>query len=214
MFTGLVEDVGTIAGTARRRGGVSLSIACGLPLHEIATGDSIAVDGVCLTVTEITGNGFMVDVSPETARRSTLGNKPGGSTVNLERALRLTDRLGGHFVTGHIDGTGRLTMRKDAGDFTRMVYTAEAAILQYIVEKGSIAVDGVSLTVNEVSADSFAVTVIPHTLAATTLGGRNEGDAVNIENDLLGKYVEKFLGRQGRKPHEITRDFLEKYNFI
>jgi len=214
MFTGLIETVGTIARTARRGRGLILTIACRLPLNEISLGESIAVDGVCLTATGFTENGFLVDVSPETAKRSTLGSKTSGTAVNLERALRPTDRLGGHFVTGHIDGIARVSLREDTGDFTHLVFAAEATITKYIVEKGSVSVDGISLTVNEASPASFSVTVIPHTLEATTLGSRKEGDTVNIENDILGKYVEKFLAHSAKPSAAVTKEFLAKHNFI
>lgn len=212
MFTGLIEDVGKILRIAPRRSGMELSISCGLPTEEIKPGDSIAVDGACLTVTSIQGQGFSVDVSSETLQRTTLGKKRAGGRVNLERALRLGDRLGGHLVSGHIDGIAVLSAREQTGEFIRLVFSAPEQLLKYIIEKGSVAIDGISLTVNTVTGGVFSVMIIPHTLEKTTLTGKGPGDQVNIENDLIGKYVEKLMGKRDADGG-ITLDFLAKHNF-
>jgi len=212
VFTGLIEDVGKIQKIAPRRSSMELSISCGLPTAEIKPGDSIAVDGACLTVTSIQGQGFSVDVSPETLQRTTLGKRRAGDRVNLERALRLCDRLGGHLVSGHIDGLAVLSALEKSGEFTRLVFAAPENILKYIIEKGSVAVDGISLTVNTVTPREFSVMIIPHTLEKTTLAGKCPGDQVNIENDMIGKYVEKLMGKRDAEGG-ITLDFLAKHNF-
>ena len=191
---------------------MELFIGSGLPTAEIKLGDSIAVDGACLTVTGIQPQGFSVDVSPESLQRSTLGKKRAGDRVNLERALRLCDRLGGHLVSGHIDGLGVLSSREKSGEFIRLVFSAPEQLLKYIIEKGSVAVDGISLTVNTVTGRDFSVMIIPHTLEKTTLAGKGSGDQVNIENDLIGKYVEKLMGKRDAG-QGITLDFLAKHNF-
>jgi riboflavin synthase len=191
---------------------MELSISCGLPTDEIKPGDSIAVDGACLTVTSIQPQGFSVDVSSETLQRTTLGRKRAGDRVNLERALRLGDRLGGHLVSGHIDGLGVLGTREKSGEFIRLVFGAPEQLLKYIIEKGSVAIDGISLTVNSVTGRDFSVMIIPHTLEKTTLAGKGPGDQVNVENDLIGKYVEKLLGKRDADTG-ITLDFLAKHNF-
>ena len=191
---------------------MELFIGSGLPTAEIKLGDSIAVDGACLTVTDIQPQGFSVDVSPESLQRSTLGKKRAGDRVNLERALRLCDRLGGHLVSGHIDGLGVLSSREKSGEFIRLVFSAPEQLLKYIIEKGSVAVDGISLTVNTVTGRDFSVMIIPHTLEKTTLAGKGPGDQVNIENDLIGKYVEKLMGKRDADGG-ITLDFLAKHNF-
>lgn len=211
MFTGLIESVGEIKKATSQSGGLQLTIQSAIPRQEIVLGESIAVDGACLTVTGFIDRGFTVDVSPETLQRTTLGKKKTGDRVNLERALRLSDRLGGHLVTGHIDGIGTIRLIENKGDFTRIEFAAPENIVKYIIEKGCIAVDGISLTVNECSDKGFNVMIIPHTLAQTTLAGKKAGDQVNLENDIIGKYVEKFLSKGDNKG--ITKEFLEKFNF-
>ena len=213
MFTGLIEDIGNIQRIAPRRSGMELFIGSGLPTAEIKPGDSIAVDGACLTVTSVQGQGFSVDVSPESLERTTLGKRRAGDRVNLERALRLCDRLGGHLVSGHIDGLAVLGAREKSGEFTRLVFSAPEQLLKYIIEKGSVAVDGVSLTVNAVTGRDFSVMIIPHTLEQTTLAGKGPGDQANIENDIIGKYVEKLMAKRDVAPGGITLDFLAKHNF-
>ncbi len=214
MFTGLIEDIGTIAASAAQGDGLRLSISCAIPPEEIATGDSIAVDGVCLTVTGFFRSGITMDVSPESIKRTTLGRKKAGGRVNLERALRLSDRLGGHLVSGHIDDMAAVSSIVRSGSFIQMDFTAPENILKYIIEKGSVAIDGISLTVNGCSSRGFHVMIIPQTISGTTLQDRKTGDAVNIETDLIGKYVEKLCGGSRETKEPITRETLEKYGFI
>jgi riboflavin synthase len=194
MFTGLVEDVGVVARADRRSDALVLAIRPSrLPLGELRVGDSVCHDGACLTVTEVGRDTFGVLAGAETLARTTLGGLRIGKRINLERALRVGDRLGGHWVTGHIDGTGELAQRRDLGANLVLVVRAVPALLRYIVEKGSIAVAGVSLTVNAVDAETFAVAIIPHTAAQTTLGDLAIGDRVNLEVDILAKHVEKLM---------------------
>lgn len=196
MFTGIVTDIGRIAASSPHEGGVRLHIAsaalapAGDPFQ---LGESIAVAGVCLTVTAISEEGFHADVSAETLRLTTLGQRMVGDAVNLERALRAADRLGGHLVSGHVDGVGRLNMRHADGLSERFGFTVPEPLRRYVAVKGSITVDGVSLTVNAVDDDGFQVNLIPHTLAHTTLGSLRAGDAVNLEVDTVARYVERLL---------------------
>jgi riboflavin synthase len=195
MFTGLVEDVGTVARVDRRSDALVLAIRPKhIALEELAIGESICHDGACLTVTEKGRETFGVLAGAETLARTTLGGLRAGSRVNLERALRVGDRLGGHWVTGHVDGTGELVARRDLGANLVLGVRAAPALLRYIVEKGSIAIAGVSLTVNSVDAEGFAVAIIPHTREHTTLGALAIGDRVNLEVDILAKHVEKLIG--------------------
>jgi riboflavin synthase len=195
MFTGLVEDVGTVARADRRSDAFVLAVRPErIPLGELTVGESICHDGACLTVTEIGRDSFSVLAGAETLARTTLGNLRVGKRVNLERSLKVGDRLGGHWVTGHIDGTGELAARRDLGSNLVLVIRAVPALLRYIVEKGSIAIAGVSLTVNAVDAETFSVAIIPHTRDMTTLGDLSICDRVNLETDILAKHVEKLLG--------------------
>jgi riboflavin synthase len=199
MFTGLVEDLGTIVRADRRSDALVLAVRpARIPLGELAIGESVCHDGACLTVTEVGRDAFTVLAGAETLARTTLGALRVGSRVNLERSLRLGDRLGGHWVTGHIDGTGELAVRRDLGANlvlgVRPSSSNGAALLRLIVEKGSISLAGVSLTVNAVDAETFSVAIIPHTREATTLGALHLGDRVNLETDVLAKHVQKLLG--------------------
>jgi riboflavin synthase len=195
MFTGLVEDMGTVARADRRSDALVLAIKpATIPVGELTIGESVCHDGACLTVTDIGRDTFNVLAGAETLARTTLGNLRVGKRVNLERSLRMGDRLGGHWVTGHIDGTGELAARRDLGSNLVLVVRAVPALLKYIVEKGSIAIAGVSLTVNAVDAETFSVAIIPHTRDMTTLGDLAIGDRVNLETDILAKHVEKLLG--------------------
>ncbi len=195
MFTGLVEDVGIVARADRRSDALVLSIRPHrIPVGELVLGESVCHDGACLTVTDIGRDAFTVLAGAETLARTTLGNLRVGSKVNLERSLKLGDRLGGHWVTGHIDGTGELAVRRDLGATLVLGVRAVPALLKYIVEKGSIAIAGVSLTVNAVDAETFSVAIIPHTRDHTSLGALAIGDRVNLEVDILAKHVEKLLG--------------------
>lgn len=189
MFTGLIETLGQVL-----RPGPRLRVGCELGL---ALGDSVAVDGCCLTVVELGPNWFEADAVPETLRRTTLGRRVAGDAVNLERPVRPEGRLGGHFVQGHVDGVGRLVRRAAEGDSWLLDFTAGPEVLRYVVAKGSVAVDGISLTVADRSEDRFRVAVIPHTAAVTTLGQRREDDEVNLEADVLAKYVEGLLPGRG-----------------
>lgn len=199
MFTGIIEDVGTVTAVQKSGNSARLTIQAAAILDDVQLGDSIAVNGVCLTVTAMNAATFSADVMHETLARSSLGQLHGGSQVNLERAMAANGRFGGHMVSGHIDGTGVISgIRRDENAVWYTVRT-DAAILRYIIEKGSVAMDGISLTVARVSDEDFSVSVIPHTAANTTLSARRCGDVVNLENDCIGKYVEKLL-RQRAAP--------------
>lgn len=194
VFTGLVEDVGTIARAERQGDALVLEIAPrAIDAAALALGESVAIDGTCLTVTERNAKSFQVLAGPETLARTTLGRARAGARVNLERALLASARLGGHIVSGHVDGVGEVAVRQPLGPGLEMAFRAPADLLRYVVVKGSIAVDGISLTVNRVDEYAFAVALIPHTLEQTTLGDRQVGDPVNLEVDIVGKYVEKFV---------------------
>ena len=195
MFTGLVEDVGTVARADRRSDALVLAIRPSrIPVAELAIGESVCHDGACLTVTEVGRDSFSVLAGAETLQRTTLGSLRIGKHVNLERSLRVGDRLGGHWVTGHIDGTGELVARRDGGANLVLVVRAPA-LLRHIVEKGSIAIAGVSLTVNAVDAETFSVAIIPHTREMTTLGELSVGDRINLETDILAKHLEKLVAK-------------------
>jgi len=212
MFTGLIETQGVIVRCDRTAGGMQMLLGSNLPVGELSNGESIAVDGVCLTVTSFSDKGFVVDVSPESLASTTLGVKKVGAQVNLERALKLSDRLGGHLVSGHVDGQATLQSVRRTGEFTRLDFKAPKALLACMIVKGSVAIDGISLTINTVDTGGFSVMIIPHTLVNTTLCDRTAGERVNIENDMIGKYVEKFI-RSG-SAGGITRELLEKNNFM
>jgi len=169
------------------------------PFEAFVSGESIAVDGACLTVVEPGGDRFVVDVSPETVERTTLDGRRPGERVNLERALRPMDRLGGHIVTGHVDCVGRVVSKREVGDFVEMFFEMDTGYARYVVEKGSVAVDGISLTVASIEGGRFSVSLVPATLSATTLIEHRPGNRVNIETDILGKYVEKLLRRDGKE---------------
>ena len=210
MFTGIVEEVGAVGRIEKGRHSAVLAISARQILEDLKIGDSVAENGVCLTVTSLSAQGFTADVMHETLNRSSLAQLKSGSHVNLERAMPADGRFGGHIVAGHVDGMGRI-IRIERDDMA-IWYTiqAEPAILRYIVEKGSIAIDGVSLTVAKVTADSFAISAIPHTVQNTILSERRKGDLVNLENDMIGKYVEKLLNPAPaqRRESRLTRDFL------
>lgn len=215
MFTGIIEEIGTVRTVHPGSQSASLVIEAKNVLEGLKNGDSINTNGVCLTVTHFDHQSFTVDAVPETMRRTNLGELKPGSKVNLERALQLNDRLGGHMVSGHIDGTGYITeiSRED----NALWYTLEAGpeIMRYIILKGSVALDGISLTVAGVSDKTLQVSIIPHTAAGTTLLDKKKGDQMNIENDLMAKYIEKFLttGKQ-HKASAIDMNYLNKHGFI
>jgi len=201
VFTGIIQTTGRVQRTTPRGAGVRLTLTTPRALPDLAIGESVAVSGACLTVTTHRGRSFEVDVSPETLRRTTLGAFAAGAPVNLERALRIGDRLGGHLVQGHVDGVGRLEAIKPDGDWILYRFRGPRTLGPYLVEKGAIAVDGVSLTVFACNGPSFAVALIPHTLAQTTLGKLAPGDKVNLEADVLLKHIESMLrARTARKP--------------
>ena len=207
MFTGIIEGAGRIIGKRTVGGGIAYDFEAAYDLTEPEEGESIAVNGVCLTAYNIHGNRFSVDVSPETLARTKLGLLGPGETVNLERALKLSDRLGGHLVSGHVDCLATVIARKEIGSY------------RYIIEKGSITIDGVSLTVNSCSKGQFAVSIIPHTLQVTTLGMLKVGSKVNIEVDIIGKYIEKLLypahdSAGAQEGDAINPGFLAKHGFI
>ncbi len=197
MFTGLVVEMGEIASLTKRDGGARLFLSAQTLSSEAKIGDSISVNGTCLTVVEMKGKTLGFDVSSETLRSTNLGNLRTKDRVNLEPSLRLDSRLGGHFVTGHIDGVGTIKSKSSAGEALKIVIGAEEEITRGLVEKGSVAVDGISLTVVDVLLKGFSVVIIPHTAQLTTIGFKGPGDTVNIEVDILGKYVSKFL-RKGK----------------
>jgi riboflavin synthase len=198
VFTGLIEDVGTIAEIAPvQGGGARLTVRTRLPATDLGEGDSIAVDGACLTVVSSKDSSFSADVSVETLRRTTLGERKPGDAVNLERPVALGDRLGGHLVLGHVDGVGRIRARDRAGEAIQVSVEIPRELLPLVVEKGSIALDGISLTVNGiVGSDAITLTIIPETLRATTWEGKREGDRVNVEADILAKHVARLLEAQ------------------
>lgn len=217
MFTGIVEEIGTIKEIVRGSKSVRLSISCSRIMADVKRGDSIAVNGACLTVTNMGGSWFSADVMPETMRKTSLEKLSISGKVNLERALRLSDRLGGHIVTGHIDGTGIVTARVEEDNAIWLTIEAQPNILKYIVMKGSVALDGTSLTVAHVDEGCFKVSIIPHTAAETILGSKKAGDQLNIECDVMGKYVEKLLNsnKQASTPaKEISVEFLRSNGFI
>lgn len=211
MFTGIIEEVGEVISLRRGARSFTLAVRAEKVLQGTEVGDSIATNGVCLTVTRLTANGFEADVMPETVERTALGSLKAGDGVNLERALTLSTRLGGHLVSGHIDTTGRLVDRREDDTALWLSFEAPQSLLRYVVEKGSIAIDGVSLTVARVSEQGFSVSLIPHTQGATTLHRRRIGERVNLEGDMIVKYVEKLMGKgpQGG----LTLDFLRENGF-
>ena len=214
MFTGLIEEVGTVARLEGSARGARLTIRCKTVLANTRTGDSIATNGVCLTVTGRTGDTFTADVMAESLRRSGLGTLRTGDRVNLERAMPADGRFGGHIVSGHIDGTGTVRELAPEGDNAVWVtVAAEPALLRYIVEKGSIAIDGISLTVAFVDDQCFKVSIIPHTGAETTLLHRKPGDTVNLECDIIAKYIEKLMKPAETPKSGITMDFLTRNGF-
>lgn len=212
MFTGIIEEVGHVKSLHRGAKSFTLEVEAEKVLEGTLVGDSIATNGVCLTVTSLTGHGFTADVMPETVSRTALGELVSGSPVNLERALSLQTRLGGHIVSGHIDGTGRIADRRQDDTALWLTIECDSKLLRYIIEKGSVTLQGVSLTVARVDERSFAVSLIPHTQAATTLHQAKVGDLVNIENDIIAKYVEKLLGKGPDNGSDLL-DKMTKYGF-
>jgi riboflavin synthase len=215
MFTGLVEGIGRIKAIHRREGEVQLMILPSFEATACRVGDSIAVDGVCLTVTHLAGDLLALDVSGETLSRSTIGLLKQDDVVNLEQALRVSDRLGGHLVAGHVDGIGKILQKERRQQSWFLRIGIDRSLSRYTIEKGSIAVDGISLTINHCGDRFFEVNVIPHTVSETTLQRKKVGDLVNIETDMLAKYVEKFVKGQGKEENKSTLDMdtLKKHGF-
>lgn len=216
MFTGIVEETGIVKALSANTLPAKIQIQCNQVLNDTQIGDSIAVNGVCLTATEISKPTFTADIMKETLERSSLGDLKVGSIVNLERAASLNTRLGGHIVSGHIDGTGKISKIEEIENTHWYTIKCDNNLLNLIVEKGSITIDGISLTVARVSHEDFQVSIIPHTLRETTLMGKKVGDKVNLENDIIGKYVEKLLhfkDIEEKKENRITEKFLLENGF-
>lgn len=223
MFTGIIEETGKVEAVSKGSNSAVITIAAVKVLEDTKIGDSIAVNGVCLTVTSISGRKFSADVMAETLRRSSLGSLKHGSMVNLERAMAANGRFGGHIVSGHIDGVGVISSFEKEDNAVWVEIETPAKILRYIVEKGSITIDGISLTVAKLTDSSFAVSVIPHTGEETTLLNRNPGDIVNLENDIVGKYVERLMNfktddrdnksEERNNSDSITMNFLNENGF-
>jgi riboflavin synthase len=210
MFTGIVESSGKVVRLTMKGADALLEIEAAMDLSDVSPGDSIAVNGACLTVTSKTAKTFTADVSAESLSKTTLKTLHAGHPVNLEKSLRIGGFLGGHFVLGHVDGTGRILSRTQKSGSVIFAIEVSDPLSRSIVEKGSVAVDGISLTVNKLEKGRFYVNIIPHTAAHTTLAGKKEADVVNIETDILGKYVEKLL----QTPRGIDKDFLAEHGFI
>jgi riboflavin synthase len=223
MFTGLIEGTGTLVRTDRHGPDAKMVIQADYAMGTIVLGESIAVDGACLTVVSFDKKVFTVDVSAETLERTTLGRKTPGSRFNLERAMRLGDRLGGHLVSGHVDGIGTLKQRYSEGRSWRLVIGMPTVLNRYIIAKGSIAINGISLTVNGCESDQFDVNIVPHTARMTTIADWQSGTEVNLETDVIGKYVEKMVqawstspgsDQPASPPSSIDADFLRKHGFL
>ena len=218
MFTGIVEEMGAVTAMEKSLAGTRLTILAATVMGDLKVGDSISVNGTCLTVVTRTERDFTLDVSPETLSVTTLGQLAPGSPVNLERAMRLHERIGGHLVAGHVDGIGTIRNRRQEGNAVVLTFEAAPEILRYCIVKGSITVDGISLTINDVGDRTFTVAIIPHTAKVTTLGLKQVNDVVNLESDLIGKYVERLLQERSVVPPKaspvIDRDYLQKRGLL
>jgi len=221
MFTGIIEGLGTIAGIRSSGQGKRLTIETDFSLDQTKIGDSLSVSGACLTAVKIDGKRFEVDVSPETLQTTTFSQAKVGERLNIERALRLSDRIDGHLVSGHIDGTGIVKQRETLSNAVIITIEVEERLTRYMISKGSVAMDGISLTINTCESGNFSVSIIPYTAKWTTIGFKNKGDRVNIETDMIGKYVEQFMsGRQDRSKEDrskqsfIDHAYLVKTGFI
>jgi riboflavin synthase len=212
VFAGIVEEMGAVKSLEKTLAGMRLTILASTVMDDLPIGASISVNGACLTVVKRDDKEFTVDVSPETLGVTTLGRLSAGSPVNLERAMKLNERIGGHLVAGHVDGVGTVRNRKQDSNAIVLTFETPPEVLRYCISKGSITVDGVSLTINEVTDHGFSVAIIPHTAKITTLGLKQQGDTVNLESDLIGKYVERLLQERGQLPTKseivIDRDYL------
>ncbi len=220
MFTGIIQGTGKLLAKRSVGGGFRFDLEAGFDLDEPIEGESIACCGVCLTAYNMNGRRFSVDVSPETLAKTRLGKVTVGNMVNMERALKLSDRLGGHLVSGHVDCMANVKSREAVGDYTIFTFSLPEAYSRYIIEKGSVTIDGISLTVNSCEPGLFSVSIIPHSLKMTTLGALKAGDEVNIEVDVIGKYIENLLLAGGRLPaagkaqQAITQGFLAEHGFL
>lgn len=210
MFTGIVEEVGTVREVKRGAKSLEVSIEGEIIFDDLKIGDSVSTNGVCLTVTTIRDSQFTADIMYETMRRSSLDGLRPGSKVNLERAMAANGRFGGHMVSGHIDGVGTIVEKRPLDIATYYTISVSQELTKYMIEKGSIALDGMSLTIVEVGGDRVTVSIIPHTMSATTLGSKQPGDKVNVEVDMVGKYIEKLMDRS---PSGITESFLIEHGF-
>ncbi|MGX1193164.1 riboflavin synthase [Metabacillus sp. SLBN-84] len=212
MFTGIIEEIGTIGSMSGSDKAIEMTIHASKVLEDVRLGDSISVNGVCLTVTKFTSTSFTVDVMPETVKATSLNALKQGSNVNLERAMAAGGRFGGHFVTGHVDGTGTIIRKRPSANAVYYDIKTSRDLTSSLVMKGSIAIDGISLTIFGLENEQVTVSIIPHTLSETVLGGKEAGDVVNIECDMLGKYVKKFID-QSQGSSSITPDFLKENGF-
>jgi riboflavin synthase len=214
MFTGLIEETGKIAGIRKENNGAIITVTCKLILDDLKFGDSVAVDGACQTVTALHKDGFEVEASSETLGLTILNDYKNGQVVNLERAMRADSRFGGHIVTGHVEGTGQFIRAEKQGMATVMHFRAPENILKYAVYKGSIAVNGVSLTIASLNENGFSVAVIPATMAQTNFSSLRSGDKVNLEPDIFAKYVEKFAGKYDNMTGNVTESYLIEHGFM
>jgi riboflavin synthase len=217
MFTGIVEEMGAVIALEKTLAGTKMTILASTIMQDMKIGDSISVNGTCLTVVSKAERDFSVEVSPETLSITTLGQLAAGAAVNLERAMKLSERIGGHLVAGHVDGVGTVRSRHQEGNAIFFAIEAPPEVLRYCVVKGSITVDGISLTVNEVTDRAFTVAIIPHTAKVTTLGLKQVNDLVNLESDLIGKYVERLLQERSQLPKAtpiIDKDYLQRRGLI
>ncbi|HSN03548.1 MAG TPA: riboflavin synthase [Nitrospira sp.] len=217
MFTGIVEEMGAVMSLEKTLAGTRMTILASLVMGDLKIGDSVSVNGTCLTVVTKEERNFTVEVSPETLSVTTLGRLSAGAPVNLERAMKLNERIGGHLVAGHVDGVGTIRSRHQEGNAIFFTIEAPPEILRYCVVKGSITVDGISLTINEVNDKGFSVAIIPHTAKVTTLGLKQVNDPVNLESDLIGKYVERLLQERSQLPKStpiIDKDYLQKRGLL
>jgi riboflavin synthase len=218
MFTGIVEEMGAVTLMEKTLAGLRMTILAQTVMGDLRIGDSVSVNGICLTVVSKGEQDFSVDVSPETLLVTTLGQLTPGAPVNLERPMKLNERIGGHLVAGHVDGVGTIRIRQQEGNAIHFTIEAPSAILRYCVLKGSITVDGISLTINDVTQHGFTIAVIPHTAKVTTLGLKQVNDSVNLEADLIGKYVERLLQERSQAPQRpapvIDKDYLEKHGLL
>jgi len=209
LFTGIIVEMGEVAALERSAGILRLSVRAKEIIKDMTIGDSISINGVCLTAVEVKGDTIRFDLSDETVRSTNLGQLRTGNRVNLEPSLRPDSKLGGHFVLGHVDDTGRIKSKVDMGDAFKVEIEASAEIIHFLVEKGSVSVDGISLTVVDILKDSFTVVIIPHTARNTTIGFKGPGDTINVEVDIIGKYVARFLNKETSKDSRLMKTLME-----